>query len=197
VPDDFRFSVKAPKHITHELQLRNGEPDLDAFLAEVAPLGNKLGCLLFQLPPRLEFERATVQRFFEALRERYSGAAVAEPRNVTWFGSEAASLLATFEIGLVAADPSPLADAKQPSRRQEVNYFRLHGSPRMYYSSYPPAYLKKLADRMSAAARNARSIWCIFDNTASGAAADNALALSRILKETRAPSRSDKPSSVA
>lgn len=51
VPDHFRFAVKAPKTITHERRLADAEDRLDAFLAQVSGLGEKLGCLLLQLPP--------------------------------------------------------------------------------------------------------------------------------------------------
>ena len=60
-------------------------------------------------------------------------------------------------------------------------YLRLHGSPRMYYSSYEPQWLSALASRIALALREGRAVWCIFDNTAGSAAADNALRLQQAL----------------
>jgi uncharacterized protein YecE (DUF72 family) len=62
-------------------------------------------------------------------------------------------------------------------------YLRLHGSPRMYYSAYEPALITALAARIAAALREGRSLWCIFDNTAAGAAVHDALALQQALRK--------------
>src|SRR5688572_16969084 len=70
VPEEFRFSVKVPKAITHERRLRESEVLLDAFLAEAGGLGAKLGCLLVQLPPSFVFDHDDIASFFNALRER-------------------------------------------------------------------------------------------------------------------------------
>src|SRR5688500_13574945 len=58
VPGDFRFSVKTPQEITHDLRLKGAGKPLASFLKGIAPLGRKLGCLLVQLPPSLVFEKA-------------------------------------------------------------------------------------------------------------------------------------------
>jgi uncharacterized protein YecE (DUF72 family) len=65
-------------------------------------------------------------------------------------------------------------------------YLRLHGSPRMYYSSYEPAVIEALSRRIAVALRDGAEVWCIFDNTAGGAAAGNALALTRALEQETA-----------
>jgi len=64
-------------------------------------------------------------------------------------------------------------------------YLRLHGSPRMYYSAYPAPVLAALATRMREAAAQGSEVWCIFDNTAAGAAAGDALQLQRLLAQTQ------------
>ena len=93
VPEDFRFSVKVPKAITHTARLADAEALLDAFLAEASALGAKLGCLLVQLPPSLAFDEETAGAFFRALRERYEGPVACEPRHPTWFDAPAEALL--------------------------------------------------------------------------------------------------------
>lgn len=61
-----------------------------------------------------------------------------------------------------------------------MQYFRLHGSPRMYWSAYSPAALADLARQLQLAADSGAKVWCIFDNTASGAAFSNARGLSAV-----------------
>jgi uncharacterized protein YecE (DUF72 family) len=177
VPPDFRFAVKVPKAITHERRLAGADALVEAFLAEATALGERLGCLLVQLPPSLAYDAAAVAPVFAALRVRYSGAAVVEPRHASWFTDAAARLLEAHRVGRVAADPARVPAAGEPGGWPEVIYFRLHGSPRIYYSAYDEPYLDALAVRMRAAARHAGAVWCIFDNTALGAATPNALGL--------------------
>ena len=178
VPEHFRFSVKAPKAITHESALRCSPATLEDFLQQTYLLGEKLGPILFQLPPSLQFEAQTLNRFLKLLRDRFAGSVVWEPRHPSWFGAEADELLQAFQIARVAADPAVVPDAALPAGWASVVYFRLHGSPRRYYSSYDDKFLKDLAVTLEERSRRAE-VWCVFDNTASGAAARNALDLSR------------------
>ena len=77
----------------------------------------------------------------------------------------------------MAADPARVPEAGEPGGWPGLVYYRLHGSPRMYYSDYSPAYLDALAASISAARGRGAPAWCIFDNTAAGAATPNALDL--------------------
>jgi uncharacterized protein YecE (DUF72 family) len=176
VPEPFRFAVKVPRTITHERRLRDAVEPLDAFLGQVGSLGEKLGCLLVQLPPSLGFDAGTAGDFLAALRDRYSGDAVLEPRHPGWFTPDATATLGAHRVARVAADPAPVPDAAEPGGWQEPVYVRLHGSPQMYYSPYDDQYLDGLALRLLQFAR-AAAVWCIFDNTALGAATVNALGL--------------------
>lgn len=179
VPADFRFSVKLPKTITHEKRLRDVENLLDGFLPQVTSLGGKLGCLLVQLPPSLAFDDALVRTFFHALRQRHAGAVAVEPRHASWFTPAADDLLKSAQVGRVLADPVMFDAGRAPGGDSSLVYVRLHGSPRMYYSAYEPAVLDALLVRLKLAAASDASVWCIFDNTASGAAAPDALYLAR------------------
>jgi uncharacterized protein YecE (DUF72 family) len=174
VPDDFRFAVKMPREITHVRRLAHAEEPLDRFLAAVRALGAKLGPLLVQLPPRLAFDAGSVGAFFEALRARFDGAVACEPRHASWFADAVERFLARVQVARVAADPAPTPRGAVPGGWDGLVYYRLHGSPRMYYSNYPDTYLDALARTLAAAARSAPT-WCIFDNTALGAATANAL----------------------
>ena len=174
VPAGFRFAVKLPKEITHVRKLKNSSEILIPFLAAVSGLENKLGPLLIQLPPKLVFERETAKEFFDAFRARFQGAAVCEPRHASWGDQEAEQLLRSHSIGKVAADPAPYPGSELPSGSTDVVYRRLHGSPKMYYSSYSESDLLGIAEQLVSFPKNT---WCIFDNTAARAAIPNALML--------------------
>jgi uncharacterized protein YecE (DUF72 family) len=180
VPDCFAFSVKAPKEITHSLRLAGVDAALDAFLEQATGLGGKLGPLLFQLPPSLGFNRQSVGSFFAALRARFDGAVVCEPRHPDWFAEPAESLLVEYRISRVAADPPVTGTAGIPSGWSGLAYFRLHGSPRVYYADYSPAQIKRFAQQVTDLRRD-HLVWCIFDNTAAGAATGNAIALQELV----------------
>ena len=185
VPADFRFAVKLPRAITHESRLRGAVPELDRFLAQVRGLGEKLGCVLIQLPPSLAFERQPAKRFLGALRRRYAGTAVVEPRHASWFADSADALLADHGIGRVAADPALTPAACVPGGDRRLSYFRLHGSPRMYFSIYTDGFLRALAGQLRAAQAAGAECWCVFDNTAHGGAVPNALRTGELLGHAR------------
>lgn len=182
VPEDFRFSAKVPKAITHERRLAGCEDLLDAFVAESGGLGTKLGCLLVQLPPSLAFEETIIRGFFGALSRRTQAPVACEPRHASWFTEGADRALAELQVARVAADPPRAAGADEPGGSSRLVYYRLHGSPRMYYSDYGDEMLARLAARLASSARSGLAAWCIFDNTMSAAATGNALALQDLLQ---------------
>jgi uncharacterized protein YecE (DUF72 family) len=183
VPGDFAFSVKAPRELTHRLRLADAGAALDAFLTQVTGLGEKLGPLLFQLPPSLAFDPQRMRSFFATLRAIFDGNVVCEPRHREWFTAQANDLLTEFRISRVAADPPRVGTVAKPGGWNGLVYFRLHGSPRIYYSEYTSHQLERLADQLVPEGGLRREAWCIFDNTASGAATVNALALKAALSE--------------
>ncbi|MEA2690667.1 MAG: hypothetical protein QOJ16_54 [Acidobacteriota bacterium] len=184
VPESFRFSVKIPKTITHGLRLQQAGDLLAAFLAEASGLEEKLGCLLVQLPPSLSFEPAVVASFFADLRSRSAVPLACEPRHPSWFTPEVDDLLRDLDVARAAADPARVPEAAEPGGSRGLRYYRLHGSPKMYYSAYSEEYLAALASRLQADRAAGRTVWCIFDNTTLGAATRNALDL-RSRLETR------------
>jgi uncharacterized protein YecE (DUF72 family) len=180
VPDGFRFAVKVFKDATHVRKL--GDPSiLDEFIVGTSALGERMGPWLLQSPITLEFDARSATSFFAGMRERYGGFVVCEPRHASWFTKQAERLLIRHRVGRVAADPAPERGAGKPGGWDGIVYYRLHGSPRPFYSSYAPKYLATLARRLAAASRRA-PCWCIFDNTTVGAATANALDLTVLLK---------------
>lgn len=181
VPEAFRFSVKVPKAITHGARLIDPDAALDEFIGDVSALGVKLGCLLVQLPPSLQLDATVAERFFAALRARHAGMVALEPRHLTWFTPEAEVLLARYRVARVAADPPRAPDAMDPAGWSGLVYYRMHGSPRTYYSAYDDEQLGRLAAEIRTRALGGVPVWCIFDNTALGAAMPNAFELQRLL----------------
>jgi len=174
VPKGFRFAVKLPRTITHDARLVGTGALLDAFLGEVAGLGNALGVVLVQMPPSLVYEGRQASAFLRALRRRHPGRVAFEPRHRSWFDAPADALLQAHGIARVAADPALVDAAAVPGGARDWSYWRWHGSPRMYYSEYGAARIAALAADVRGRGGDA---WCVFDNTASGAATRDALAL--------------------
>ncbi|NJC28984.1 uncharacterized protein YecE (DUF72 family) [Xanthomonas arboricola] len=185
VPEDFRFSVKLPRSISHDARLQGTGALLDAFLAQAGALGTRLGCLLLQLPPSAVFDAPVAARFFAMLRRRWDGGVVCEPRHASWFLPQAQALLARHRIARCAADPAPVPDAATPGATAGPQYWRWHGAARIYYSSYDDSALQTLADAVRNAAHPQAERWVIFDNTAAGLAVPNALQLQRLLQTGR------------
>ena len=181
VPEDFRFAVKAPKAATHTAKLVNCGAVLQEFFEQIGGLGERLGPVLFQLPPKLTYDEGVAREFFSLVRELYSGAVVLEPRHASWFTAPVSRVMTEFEIARVAADPLPkgalgVKAAGEPGGWAGLRYWRLHGSPRVYWSGYKAEFLECLAERVQEENTSAE-VWVIFDNTAQGEATRNALEL--------------------
>jgi uncharacterized protein YecE (DUF72 family) len=173
-PDDFRFSVKVPKVITHSPEAQPA--DIERFMQETAGLGDKLAVLLVQFPPSKSYDEDTARRLFDALQASTRVPLVCEPRHASWFTDDVDRWLAERRISRVAADPSRAKGADEPGGWRGLQYLRLHGSPRIYYSSYDAGFLQRLDERLAVMLATS-DVWCIFDNTAEGAAMENLLAL--------------------
>lgn len=183
VPANFRFSVKIPRSITHQAKLIEADALIKKFVSEVSHLGQKLAVLLVQLPPKLPFEAPIAERFFSRLRESIDVAIVCEPRNESWFTTEAEAALKMLQVARVAADPARAPAAAVPGGWPKLAYWRLHGSPAMYRSAYSNEALDSYAALIRGKSQEAGSVWCIFDNTASSAATGNARSLAMKLDD--------------
>lgn len=177
VPAGFRFAVKVPKTISHERRLIDCSDLVASFLDEVGGLGEKLAILLLQLPPKLAFDPLAAEPFLARLTASSPARLVCEPRHPSWFEPGPDALLDRLGIARVAADPAPVPAAARPGGWQGLSYWRLHGSPRMYRSSYDDGRLDLYAALLGAEQAADRPAWCIFDNTAASAATGDALGL--------------------
>jgi uncharacterized protein YecE (DUF72 family) len=177
VPDNFRFSVKVPRTLTHSGELSPDAIILDRFTTEIHALGTKLGVVLVQFPPKLVFDERPAREFFAALRKRAAVEVACEPRHPSWGSERADRLLAKWGVSRVAADPAPWPGADQPGGARTLAYFRWHGQPRRYYSEYDAKHLASLREQVAIAWQRAAEVWIIFDNTALGHALGNALTI--------------------
>ena len=194
-PAQFRFAVKMPRSITHESRLRRASSEISRFYGEIGHLQPKLAVVLVQLPPSLEYSAAVARSFFKKAAALSGVAVTCEPRHASWFSKTADDVLRRLGVSRVAADPARGLGSDVPGGAHHLAYFRWHGTPQMYYSSYTDAQLARFADQVIAAAGG--EAWGIFDNTARYAAWDDALRfvtrvrLARVGKHRRAEGRTD------
>jgi uncharacterized protein YecE (DUF72 family) len=132
--------------------------------------------LLFQMPPKQVFDEKATARFFEQARSLLRADFAIEPRHASWFTEETDAFLTELRIARVAADPIRHGDG-EPGGWGGLRYYRLHGAPRTYYSNYDDAALIEIRRRLGF--MPGIPTWCIFDNTAAGAALGNAVTVAR------------------
>lgn len=113
------------------------------------------------------------------VREVYPGPVALEARHPSW--AEAGALMEQLQVALVGADPARFALDAQPRGWPGLAYWRLHGSPRTYFSDYPSTWLQALGPQLLARAESGSATWCIFDNTAGDAALGDALELQTLM----------------
>ena len=177
VPASFRFAVKIPKTVSHQARLVECGGLVARFLDEVGGLGDKLAILLLQLPPSFAFDSAIVAPFLTGLAGASPARLVCEPRHPSWFAAMPDALLESLGVARVAADPAILPEAARPGGWRGLGYWRLHGSPRVYRSSYDDGRLDLYAALLREERLAGREAWCMFDNTAASAAVGDASGL--------------------
>src|SRR4051794_37782725 len=176
VPDNFIFAVKASRFLTHNKKLKDPENALDNLLPRVETLAEKLGPVLFQLPPKWRINLERLEEFLAALPRKHRYAF--EFREISWMKDPVLDLLrkydAAFCIYQIAGYHSHLHVTT------DFAYVRLHGpTASKYAGSYSDAQLEKWADWIEKQQQRLRTIYFYFDNDQAGYAAQNALALKR------------------
>jgi uncharacterized protein YecE (DUF72 family) len=177
VPEAFRFAVKVPRAITHDARMEGVEQQLVQFAHEAGELGDKLGCLLVQLPPKFGFVDEPARLFFRQLHDIFGTTVAFEARHPSWFSEAATELLVESGVVRVIADPAAGQPGPHVPTSSDTLYVRLHGSPRIYYSRYAPEYVESVRREMARQVAAGKTCWCIFDNTAAFEAVPNALEL--------------------
>jgi len=141
-PPDFRFAVKAPQLITHYKQFNNVQQLLGDFYDTTGRgLLEKLGPVLFQLPPRLAYDAARLQRMLDCLDPAFSN--VLEFRHPTWWRPEVYEALTERRVAFCGQSHPHLPDAVVATA--PTLYYRLHGVPELYKSPYDEEFLRRTA----------------------------------------------------
>lgn len=166
----FRFSVKAPKAITHFKQFHNCVDMLSSFYQTINDgLQEKLGPVLFQMPPRFKYDEARLQRIIDNLDPSFTN--VLEFRHESWWRPEVYTELAKHHITFCGMSHPSLPDDLIVNT--PVVYFRFHGVPFLYTSPYSTEYLQKVADQVKND-KHVKEGWFYFNNDVTAAAIDNA-----------------------
>lgn len=177
VPAGFVFSVKASRYITHMKKLKDPEATLPPFLGRIALLGDRLGPVLFQLPPRWGCNLDRLDAFLSALGGRCR--ATFELRDPSWWRPDVLDVLARHGAAFCIHDLdrrlSPLAVSA------DFVYLRLHGPDGPYQGSYDDRALAAWARRIEGWLGQGRAVYCYFDNDQYGYAPANAGRLRQVL----------------
>src|ERR1044071_2064766 len=176
-PRNFLFAVKASRFITHMKKLKDPESSSEKFFAGVARLEEKLGPILFQLPPRWGFDPERFAAFLRALPKEYRY--VFEFRDESWLVRDAYELLRKFNAAFCIHD---LAQMQTPLEvTADFTYIRFHGpGAAKYRGSYANAALGKWADRINQWRQSNVDVYAYFNNDIGGHAITNAFALKRL-----------------
>jgi uncharacterized protein YecE (DUF72 family) len=177
VPKGFVFTVKASRYITHMKKLKDPEDSLATFLQRVEALDDKLGPILFQLPPRWRFNPKRLHDFLSALPQgrRYAF----EFRDPSWYESEAYEALCEHGAAFCMYELGGRLSPKKVTA--DFIYIRLHGPGDAYQGQYESGVLAGWAGAVSTWARQGKEIFCYFDNDEAGYAARDAARLQEMV----------------
>ena len=176
-PRDFRFTAKASRYITHMKKLRDPQKTVPVFLDRISLLDDKLGPVLFQLPPRWHFNAARLRDFLDSLSKEYRYAF--EFRDQSWLNRQTFELLAQHDVSFCIYE---LEGFSSPDEITTADiYVRLHGPGDAYQGSYSHQALAARAKTFTDWAHRGNTVWCYFDNDQRGYAAKNAGQLQHIL----------------
>lgn len=181
-PAGFVYAVKANRYLTHVRRLRDCAAPLARFLDRARRLGDKLGPILYQLPPRWRPNLERLQGFLALLPQDLTH--VMEFRDPRWFNPEVYALLREHNVGFciyhMPDQESPLVVTG------DVVYIRFHGAGALYAGSYPDETLRAWAERIRRWAEAGYQVYAYFNNDAFGHAVRNALTLNALLAQSGA-----------
>lgn len=179
-PENFLFTAKASRYITHMKKLGDSRRSVSEFLRRIGFLGDKLGPILFQLPPRWHFDRERLAAFLDALSADFRYAF--EFRDRRWLNEQAFELLSRHGAALCIYELDGFLSPKEIT--SDVVYVRLHGPDGAYRGSYDERCLAGWAGDLGRWAARGCAVYCYFDNDEHGYAVRNALRLQAMLRES-------------
>ena len=170
-PDDFKFTVKAWKGITHYKKFTNSKTATRDFYKVISDgLKEKLGTVLFQLPPSFRFSDENLARILDTLDPAFDN--VIEFRHESWWNEDVVKKLKACHIAFCGISHPSLPD--EVMKTSEVVYYRFHGVPQLYRSSYTIPQMKAIADTIKKF-RSVHNVYIYFNNDIEVSAIQNAL----------------------
>ena len=178
-PPAFHYAVKVNRFITHMKKLCDCRNEIERFIELVRPLGDKLGPLLYQLPPSLHEDRQRLETFLGWLPNDLRH--VVEFRHRSWYDEEILALLDRHGVGFVVHDLKGLNSPAWASGR--TAYVRFHGSGGKYRGRYSNEALSHWTNWCIDQAKLGRTVWCYFNNDIGGHAIKDARTLKSMVDE--------------
>ncbi len=167
VPDDFRFTFKMWRGITHSSKLNFTEDDVLAFMSRINQIGGKKGCLLIQFPSGIgDTYKAQLERLLGCIRESDSGdwQIAVEFRNASWYSDATMEMLEAFKATLVVHD-MPGSATPKVDFSADFMYMRLHGPTGKYDGSYSDEVLREYAAIVYGWLSEGKEVYVYFNNT--------------------------------
>ena len=178
-PQDFRFTVKAPRLITHYKKFNNALREARDFYDLAAKgLEEKLGCVLFQLPPNLVYSETNLANILSTLDHAFVN--VVEFRHESWWNNQVYKVLRENKVTFCGISYPDLPSTV--IRTMPVVYYRFHGVPDLYASGYTAEQLKAVADEIQSF-RGPQEVYAYFNNDIHAEALRNAHDLSLMVKK--------------
>jgi uncharacterized protein YecE (DUF72 family) len=177
-PDDFMFSAKVPKFVTHYHKFKDTLRQMTDFYGLLNDgLREKLGCVLFQLPPSLHYTDEILDKIIENTQPTFTN--VIEFRHKSWWTKDVYDKLAEHNLIFCGHSYPKLPD--KVVINSPVNYYRFHGVPRMYYSQYPNEFIDKIGNAL-VKNKKVKTAYIYFNNTVTVAAINNAMRLKNLVE---------------
>lgn len=176
-PEHFTFTIKANRFITHRKYLKDGQETVKKFFKVIKILENKLGIILFQLPPNWHYNYERIKEFIEIIPKKYSY--TFEIRHPSWYTQDLFDLFKKYNIALCIHDLT--GDLLLEKITATFVYLRFHGPINPYYGKYTPDFLKQWAEKIYQWIKQNLKIFVYFNNDAHGWAVENALEIKKIL----------------
>jgi uncharacterized protein YecE (DUF72 family) len=169
-PRDFRYAVKASRYLTHLKRLREPHEPLERLWSRALRLGDRLGPMLYQLPPRWRPNAERLASFLEAVPARRAQAL--EVRDRRWYRRDILGMLAASTVALCLHDMP--GSVSPPTPVGPFVYVRFHGAGERYGGSYSPQALAAWADRIARWSHDGLPVWAYFNNDAAANAVRDA-----------------------
>jgi uncharacterized protein YecE (DUF72 family) len=178
-PADFTFAVKVSRFITHIKRLKDTGEAVGKFIARTEILGEKLGPLLYQLPPNMHRDDDRLESFLSTLPRGLKH--VFEFRHQSWLEEKVLETLHRYGAGLCVFDMPSLSCPLVAT--SDFAYIRFHGSAGLYFSRYSDEELAGWAKKLAALGTDLKEIYVYFNNDAEAFAVRNAMTLRGYLQD--------------